>query len=108
MARPYLRRARRSASLGVIALLGGIVVTTAGVLQPVLPPLFSPIEQSPVLRVLAGGLILAALLQLTQARASSRRIQDALLVNVREGAERVRIQSDREHYEQYLRSNGDD
>ena len=100
LARPHLRSARRNWWAGVllILLLLFAVYTMYGSVSEA-PPLWN-------ILVPAVGLI-TVLVKMRQARASMRRTEAELMAHIRESAERFKLESDRAHYERYLRSSGD-
>ncbi|WP_146073403.1 hypothetical protein [Cryobacterium sp. N22] len=62
---------------------------------------------SGALRLGMGALLLLTVcIKFAQARAETRRIEAALLTAVTDAAAQLKVQSDRAHYERYLRSSG--
>ena len=98
LARPHLRSARRNWWAGVVLVLLIAGNTTYGALNGTLS----------LWRILIPAvLLITVLIKMGQARASMRRTEVELLAHIRESAERFKVESDRAHYERYLRSSGD-
>lgn len=101
LARPHLRSARRNWWAGVVLLV--LVLFSGywlhGMIGDALP-LWSFLVQAVAL--------ITILVKMGQARASIRRTEAELLAQIRRSAEKFKAESDRAHYERYLRSSGQD
>nr|RZI37544.1 hypothetical protein BJQ95_00019 [Cryobacterium sp. SO1] len=96
MARPHLRAGRRNVRAGTVLMLLAV-----GLL------IFGLVDGVDVIRMILGALLLSTVwFKVAQARADMRRIEAALLTAVVDTAAQLKLQSDRAHYERYLRSSG--
>ena len=97
LARPRLRSARRNLAAGVVLVLLLTVWTVHNLLTDV----------APLWLIAQGAALLVVAIKTLQARDSIRRLNAELFEHIRATAETLKIESDRAHYERYLRSTSD-